>query len=702
MTRAVTRIINYGVSNTTYLHLNGYPPIKSNQLGENDLNKLTLTRLTLKNFKGCRNFTLDTQGFNCRVFGDNGTFKSTLFDAFVWNLFDKDSNNKKDFALKTLDSKGKELHGLEHEVETEFLFNGQPLTLRKVFTEKWTKKRGSATQEFTGHTTDYYIDGVPVQKKEYSQKIDSIVQEDIFKLLTSPSYFNEQVKWQDRRKTLLEICGDIADEEVISSDSSLAALPAILQGRSIENHRKVIAARRSEINKELDKIPVRIDEIQRNLPSLDDLNKQAIDSEINRLNGEIDEKATLINNIRNGSAISAKQKDIQEIEIAMLQLKQDHQANSNEKVYSLKTRLQEEKSNINILQAKVEGQKQRKHMNENNISSLTALMNRLRSEWEEINNEEFYHEADCNCPTCGQSLPEEQLQSARDKALASFNKSKSDRLERLSKQGKDEKANVEKLKASNATIDQEIQKIEGQLLEKKELVTKLQEQLSTVESTIVDILENPEYVAKLQAKNKIVEEIRGLREAADQSIQSIYGEVAELKAKRDSLQGDLGKFVLADQSKKRIDELMGQERELAAEFEKLEGELYLTEEFIRTKVNLLEQKINGKFKYARFKLFEQQINGGLSEVCETLFDGVPYSSGLNNAAKINVGLDIINTLSEHYGFSAPIFIDNSEAVTKLIDTKAQTVCLVVSEQDKVLRVEYQDNDLIPVDIEVIA
>jgi DNA repair exonuclease SbcCD ATPase subunit len=686
------------------------------------MNKLTLTRLSLKNFKGIRSFVIEMDGQNVKVFGDNATGKTTLFDSFVWLLFDKDSNNKKDFALKTLSADGKEIHGLEHEVEASFDFNGRSLTLRKVFTEKWTKKRGSATSEFTGHTTDYFIDGVPSKLKEYKEKVDSIVQEDIFKLLTSPSYFNEQVKWQDRRKTLLEICGDIAEEEVITSDKSLAVLPAILQGRTIENHRKVIAARRAEINKELDKIPVRIDEIQRNLPSLDDLNKQAIDAEINRLNGEIDEKQTLINNIRNGNAISAKQKEIQEIEIAMLQLKQEHQANSNEKVYSFKTRLQEEKSNASILQAKIESNKQRKQMNAYNTKDLSDTRERLLKEWHEVNEQKFTHESDCNCPTCGQSLPEEQVQAAKDKALASFNKSKSERLESIQKKGKQAKEKLDELKNNDLQIDSEIQKIEGQLAEKKELVTKLQGQLSTVESTIVDISENPEYAAKLKAKEKINAEIQELRNAADQSIQSIFSEVAELKAKRDSLQGDLGKFVLSAQSEKRIQELMDQERDLAAEFEKLEGELYLTEEFIRAKVNLLEQKINSKFKFARFKLFDTQINGGLQEVCETLYDGVPYSSGLNNAAKINVGLDVINTLSDHYGFSAPIFIDNAEAVTKLIDTNSQVISLLVppsfdklpndlrekmidiyesyekaktiwEERNKALRVEYIENTL---------
>lgn len=116
----------------------------------------------------------------------------------------------------------------------------------------------------------------------------------------------------------------------------------------------------------------------------------------------------------------------------------------------------------------------------------------------------------------------------------------------------------------------------------------------------------------------------------------------------------------------------------------------MTEEFVRTKVHLLEEKINSKFKYARFKLFKDQINGGLEETCETLYEGVPYSSGLNNAARINVGLDIINTLNDYYGITAPIFVDNSEAVTKLINTNSQILSLIVSEKDKQLRVEFQD------------
>jgi hypothetical protein len=137
----------------------------------------------------------------------------------------------------------------------------------------------------------------------------------------------------------------------------------------------------------------------------------------------------------------------------------------------------------------------------------------------------------------------------------------------------------------------------------------------------------------------------------------------------------------------RIAELQAQEKHLTAEYAELEQQTYLTEEFMRTKVACMEEKINSRFKLARFRLFEQQVNGALNEVCEVLGpDLVPYNSGLNNAARINTGIDIINTLSEHYGFSAPIFVDNAEAVTKLIDTPSQLIRLVVAAGEKQLRV----------------
>jgi DNA repair exonuclease SbcCD ATPase subunit len=626
-------------------------------------------------------------GLNTSIFGENATGKTTLVDSFIWLLFDKDSQNKKEFSLKTLDEHGKEKHMLEHEVKGVFLLDGKQLTLRKVYSEKWTRKRGSATEEFTGHSTVYYIDGVPVKKKEYEDLIKSIVQEDLFKLLTSPTFFNEQVKWQDRRKTLLEICGDISDEEVIAGEKSLAELPTILQGKTIENHRKIIASRRAEINKELEKIPVRIDEIQRGLPQLDGLIKEALEVEIASLNNEIDEKMTQISNIRNGKAISDKQMAIQRIEMELLEIKREHDTGSKDFFYQKKARIQEEQSNISLLNSKLNNLKNQKRHNDENLKTLESNLMQLRTEWFEIDEQKFIHNEKCECPACGQSLPTAQVEAAREKALSLFNLQKAQKLEAIDIKGKQGKQKKDDLLQENEKLAKEYEKVNGQIAEKQALLKKLQTELVQLEGSIIDITENPAYVSKLQEKQNINVEIQQLQEMTQQSIQDIQLEIIHTKQKRDQTQVEVGKFSLVAQSNKRIEELSCQERELATEFEKLEHELYLTEEFIRTKVKKLEEKINSKFKYARFNLFKQNINGGLEEVCETTFNGVPYGSGLNNAARINVGLDIINTLSEHHGFVAPIFIDNAEAVTQLIDTNAQTISLVVSKEDKQLRVD---------------
>ena len=143
----------------------------------------------------------------------------------------------------------------------------------------------------------------------------------------------------------------------------------------------------------------------------------------------------------------------------------------------------------------------------------------------------------------------------------------------------------------------------------------------------------------------------------------------------------------AAQVEARIEELKGQERDLAAEHEQLEKELFLVEGFVRAKVEMLESKINSRFKLARFKLFNEQINGGLQECCEVLFDGVPYNSGLNTGARINVGLDIIRTLSEYYQKSFPVIIDNAEAVVDLEEIDAQIICMFVSKKHRSLKWE---------------
>lgn len=649
------------------------------------MKKIQLLNLRLRNFKGIKDLQLDMNGADLKIYGDNGTGKTTIFDGFLWLLFGKDSNNRADFSIKTLND-GIAFHNLEHEVEAEFSIDGQALKLRKVYKEKYKKKRGAPIAEFDGHETKHYIDGVPVQKKEYEEKVGAIVKEEVFKLLTNPLFFNENLKWEDRRKTLLEVCGDIDFIDVLNFNDALKELPAILKGRAIEDHRKVIAARRSEINEELKRIPVRISEVENSMPETK-IDVNALNSEVAEIETKLDENSTQINNIRNGAAIVEHQQQLRQVDMDIEQIKRNFESDTLSEINQLKVKLQEELSNLSILNSKKDSAGQQQLFNNSKIDQLEKDRKSFLDQWHEINNKVFTHASECECPTCGQALPEEQVTSALEKALAEFNLTKSKKLEEIQAQGKDKVARIESVKEENSKLQTEKDKLHEQGVVKNDAIEKLKGKITELEANVKDVSESTEYKAKLVEKERLKEEIGKLQSNAFESMSSIEEESRVLRTKRSELNTLIAQQAHVEASKKRVIELEAQQQELASEFEKLEKELFLTEEFIRSKVELLEEKINSKFKHARFKLFDTQINGGLKEVCETTFEGVPYSSGLNNAARINVGIDIINTLTEHFGIRAPIFVDNAEAVTRLIDTDSQLISLVVSEQDKQLRIE---------------
>ncbi len=654
---------------------------------------MKIKSLILRNFKGIRNFELNTDGKDVSIMGDNATGKTTLADAFMWLLFDKDSNNRKDFQIKTLKPDGEPEHGLEHTVEAILeLDDGQQIALKKVYQEKWTKKRGSATAEFTGHTTDHYIDGVPVQKKEYDARIAEIADENIFRLLTDPRYFNEVLHWQKRRELLLEVCGDVSDAEVIASKKELSKLADILGNRTIEQHRKVIQARRTEINKELEKIPVRIDEVKLGLPDISDItNPDELSNDITKLREELRAKQEELAQVRAGGQVAEKTKELRLIEGQILDLRNKHRQALDEKVGEKSRELSLIQSGMYKLRADINAKNDVIKSYEAEIKSLEAKMENLRNKWREVNAEQFEFNQDTNCPTCGQPLPAEQIEIAREKALADFNRTKAEKLESINAEGK-------RLAGVKQTMEQNLAAASEALEKAKVNLAELEQNEAALKAEIDYIMQNAgepteifaEYAPMQERIARIRKEIANMQADSNTAIMAIQKEIDTLTDAITALEQAAARLEAWESGLNRIEELKAEERKLATEFEELEQQLYLTEEFIRAKVRLLEDKINSKFKMARFKLFEVQVNGALAECCETTFNGVPYGN-LNNGARLNIGLDIINTLAEHFGFAPPVWLDNAESVVNILPTKGQQIRLVVSEKDKKLRVELAEN-----------
>lgn len=631
---------------------------------------MKLLKLKLQNFKGIRNSEFDFGGIDATIYGDNATGKTTVFDSLCWLLFGKDSLDRADFEIKTLEN-GEPIHKVNHEVEAEFLHDdGNSFTLRRVYREKYSSPRGGDTK-LTGHTTDYFINEVPVKEKEYKQYINDVIAEDVFKLITNPLYFNEQYSWQNRRKLLLEISGDIKDEEVINSRSELTRLAELLNGRTVDEQRKIVAAKKTAINKELDMIPVRIDEALRNKADIT-TSQTKLTTDIETLNKSIDElesqKATIIN----GFSSTEKRSKIDEIGRQLKARQSEVLSIYNSEKQRKRGEYEALLTQLKIIESEHDRYTDRAYDLAKDIERESKRIETLQAEFDTFNAQEFNKEA---CPTCGQPLPEDKQAELE----AAFNSEKAAKLEEwqsLIESAKKLRANYEEqrevliVKADGLTKE-----IEDKT---KAYESKFKEYESYLEPNVED---DPDY-KELKAELFLLELDEG-EETDDKEVARLDDEIKEVKEKRAALETELNKYALNADIQKRVIELESQQQKLAAEKNLLDETSFLIDEFVKAKVDMLEDNINSHFEYARFKMFNVLVNGNIEECCETTYKGVPYRS-MNNAARMNVGLDIINALTKFYNVTAPVFIDNAEAVTDFIKCNSQTIKLVVDADFKEL------------------
>lgn len=641
---------------------------------------MKLTKLELLNFKGLKAFTINFNG-DVIIRGDNATGKTTVFDSVCWLLFGKDSLDRADFEIKTLD-KGEPIHKVNHEVTGTFtLDEGGTVELKRVYREKYSSPRGGEVT-MTGHTTDYFVDGVPKKEKEYKEIVNALVDENIFKLITNPLYFNETYSWQNRRKLLLEMCGDISDEDVIAEYSELKALTDILSGHSVDDHRKVVAAKKTAINKELDMIPVRIDEALRGKTTIDtprDVLIQDISLATTTIETLEADKALLVN----GHAVVDTRAELRDVQRRLMARESELQMEYKKQSALKSNEYDMVVSELNNLSSKVESTKHRLDTSNRDIQRIESVIDELMHQRQQVNEDAFVMDIDEACPTCGQKLPAEQIQVAREKAETNFNLRKSKRLEEINQSIELKQQDIENIKKRDAGLEP-VETLEA-LIKAKELVK--QTITDEIGQLTAPVLDDDSIYADLKAEEFMLQmKLDESNTNHSEEIADIDKRIATTKEHRFNFETELNKYEEAKRIDTRVAELESQQAELAAEKSKLDEASYLMDEFVKAKVNMLEDVINSRFKLARFKMFNVMLNGNVEECCETTYKGVPYRS-MNNAARINVGLDIINALTSYFKVNAPVFIDNAEAVTEFVPVNSQTIKLIVDESEPQLVVK---------------
>lgn len=675
--------------------------------------KLKIRSLHMENFKGIK--SLDVNFSNkTNIKGQNAAGKTTIFDAFTWLLFNKNSAGEEKFNVRPLDKDGKRIDNVEIKVVAVLDVDGKEVELSKVQKQNWVKKRGTDTVTLQGNVNSFEIDGYPKSEADFKAYVSGLAQsEDMFKMLTNPQYFSS-LKWKDQRDILMRLATDVSDVELAQTDAKYAPLLGELEkAPSTDDIRAKFSKALSGWKKKQAEIPVRIDEVEKSKIDVDVAEQELAKADLTRRIAECDKKienaGSTLGDLR--SKEMQLQFDMSGIAQTMNRELYNRRSNIDADLCGCKNEMDHFKATISLKEKQIadnakaiaDADAERKKLGEQYNSEKAKAFDETpylfdESKW-------IFDESTTVCSLCGQKLPQDKIESLKadfeqkkadakaratkqlEDARKAFDDAKGAKLKGLIDKGNACKADIERMTKENAKLQEDIVALKEQ--ESKALAKQndYAKQLSEIPAE-ADYSQNEEYVKLKTEHDKILADIAKLEsEGADKV-------VTDLKAEKTNLQAQLGEVnkVIAQAANNvaiddRIETLRDEQKEIGQKVADQEQMLYLLEEFIRFKLNKVSESINSHFKTVNFKLFETQLNGGMKDCCECTVNGVPYST-LNSGHRIVAGLDIIRSLSELYGVSVPIFVDNAESLNEfnVPDMDAQLILLSVS-ADKQLKVD---------------
>lgn len=686
--------------------------------------KIKLLKMRIQNFKGCKDREISF-GDRTNIKGANATGKTTVFDAFTWLLFGKDSLGSAKFDIRPLDADGNMINNLEISVEAtiqiDYTDDTAEYILKKTQKQVWRKKRGTDTTEFQGNVNEFEINGYPKSEKEFKAFISGIIDENIFNLVTNPNAFNA-LPWKEQREILMKFVGVMSDAEIaLTYGDKYSLLIPELKIASTDDILKKYTKAKNTLNKQMTEIPARIDELSKQIISVDvgalEVQKAAKQAELKRVEDSLSGGTDILEKIN-----EYKNRVIEE-KFKLSELQNNANAELDEKRRSARKSVNDADDKVTKTEREI---LDAEYLKEDYIKArdrAESEKTRYAEEWKEWKKKTFpdfepledYAEPlpltdkDLTCPTCGQALPEEvrkQRIEDREKLCERLRKEHDARCEahkaKYEKDKDDFESHREKMlfeiTEKGQKVADNVRAYQKQIDEQEKEISALKLQLECEKAELSkakkDLDAIPAYADIFGEKNYI--QIEGTIRGLENEIEELRKETpdnTEAEARRDVIRDEISdieaQIKSADNTKvkERIAELEEEQKSIGQKIAEQEQMIDLTENFIRAKMNMISEKINEKFKVVRFSLFENQINGGLKETCECTVNGVPYSS-LNNGHRIIAGIDIIRSLSELYGVSAPVFIDNSEAIStgNFPEMDTQIIHLIVTD-DNELNVE---------------
>ena len=585
--------------------------------------------IIIENFKGIDHLKLDLKTKN-RISGRNGTGKTTVADAICWLYFGKDSLFRGKFPVKSTTKTPEETRELQSSVT---VIQSDGVELKKTLKEKWVKKRGSGLKVYDGDTVEYSINGDAETEKEFKRAMESIITERQFQLLAKPLFFSEVMHWQDRRKMVMEIAG-ISDIEIPGS-----------KGRDLSSYRESLKLSASKASSELEDIEVRINEANKGLTLV---NKEEAEQAVALMKTKIQEAR------QRKSEASAPGKEREAVWEEYKAAEMDWSNTCSRwvkeaaKIDELNRKEQADFDNRvrNIEQSKT-------FLIETNgrIQEINKAMELLRKAYLDVES------GSDTCSLCCAALPKDHFLRTDIKK----------QLDEINQKGMKFSVEREKLETQYS----ECHTMAAELLKSTLVLSPYPpsgnkpERLTELEQLVSEPAESSDVIAAIDKELECLDEAKGLA-------------LIEL-AKANSDEGII----------ERVKNLKAKEKEYAKLYEEADKKLKDMDALVLKKIVESESTIKEKFG-VDFKMFSENKNGNITETCEVMLNGVPFSLGCSNGEKIKTGIKIIESLQRHFAKVLPLVVDNAESVTDLDYSAGQLIELAVCEDQAELKLEARD------------
>lgn len=649
------------------------------------MKKVILKSLTLCNFKGEQSRTTQFNADVTTISGGNGLGKSRHFDAFMWLLFGKDAQDRKDYEVRSRNADGEIIHEVECSVSAMLEIDGESLNIKRESVEEWVKPRGQVERILKGTHNECWWNDTPVKVSEYDKRIAAILDPSLFKMITNPMFF-ASMQWKLQRAELFRLAGTMTDAEIAAQNEDFKLLLDKLTGKSLADFKIELAAKKKRLQKELDEIQPRIDQTQKLMPQSEDFT--GIEAQITDIDKQIADIDKILSD--NAARIRATYQAEQEKQRRISDLESQREALVRNARQEAKNAAFEANASRRELLSNVESKKREFSAMKRTLQTLTSTHDRYaadianleadiikkRQEWHDENARQYA--GDDICHHCGQPLPLEM----REKNLADFNKTKNDNKAKIQAQGKEMAQRLEALKKLLQDTDNEIAEQEDATTALNAEICKLQMDYANMANIEPQEIVSDEVAGVAELNKQIADAQAALAtDTATPDDSEHKAKKTELTASRDALKKRLAARDEIERCNKEIESLTEKGKQLSAQIADLEKEEFVAQEFTRFKIEECEARINKMFHNVTFRLFDTTFDGNIYETCVPLVGGVPFG-GANTAGQVNAGLDIINTLCRFHGICAPIFIDNRESVNNLIPTESQIINLVVTTDNK--------------------